>query len=130
MTYIKAKILGFTDDVTECYRCGKQHLKGTYAVETPIGDIIYLGSTCIGHVMEYSVKETNAFIKAELRARYLEMNTEIKQATAHITDEMQNLRDQYDIERPDVPIWEWKNYGDLWEEKIRIDREIKSKYKV
>ncbi len=41
-------ILGITDEVTTCDRCGKQNLKSTYLVRDPdTCKIVYLGSDCL-----------------------------------------------------------------------------------
>lgn len=39
------RLLGFTEEITQCGCCGKSELKGTYAFETSSG-IQYYGSTC------------------------------------------------------------------------------------
>ena len=39
------KIIGFTDQITECECCGKTELKGTYCIELD-GVELYYGSTC------------------------------------------------------------------------------------
>jgi 5-hydroxyisourate hydrolase-like protein (transthyretin family) len=45
--------LGFTDDVTDCELCGKQHLKGTVRMEAMTADgesegQLFAGTTCAG----------------------------------------------------------------------------------
>lgn len=39
------KIIGFTDQITECECCGKTNLKGTYCLEID-GSELYYGSSC------------------------------------------------------------------------------------
>ena len=39
------RLLGFTEEITQCGCCGKSELKGTYAFDTSSG-IQYYGSTC------------------------------------------------------------------------------------
>jgi hypothetical protein len=39
------KIIGFTDQITECECCGKTNLKGTYCLEID-GTELYYGSSC------------------------------------------------------------------------------------
>jgi hypothetical protein len=39
------KIIGFTDQITECECCGKTNLKGTYCLEID-GIELYYGSSC------------------------------------------------------------------------------------
>lgn len=40
------KILGFTEEITTCECCGKQNLKGTYAIEIDGMNPVYFGSSC------------------------------------------------------------------------------------
>lgn len=124
------KVLGFTDSHNECDRCGKTELKGTYVIETFEGEILHLGSTCIGRLMEYSNSQTNTFIKKELRERNNEMKQAIQQATKHITDQMNVLREQYEKENPDMGIWDYKNYGDLMDQERQIKKEIEKSFEV
>lgn len=65
----EVKILGFTQEVTVCDRCGKTELKGTYAIEVN-GETLYLGSTCISHRFEMTEKEAKQFISSE-KKRFL-----------------------------------------------------------
>lgn len=51
------KILGFTESINMCGCCGKQNLKGTYAIEIDGGEIQYFGSTCAFKKFGYSEKE-------------------------------------------------------------------------
>jgi hypothetical protein len=54
----KYKILGFSDDFCMCEVCGKQELKGTYALEdSESGEIIRAGSTCGARMAGWSTKE-------------------------------------------------------------------------
>lgn len=39
------RILGFTEEITSCDCCGKQDLKGTYAMDNA-GEVLYFGSVC------------------------------------------------------------------------------------
>lgn len=41
------KILGWTDEVTNCDCCGKTDLSGTFGVELDDGAVVHYGSTCV-----------------------------------------------------------------------------------
>lgn len=57
-TELKYKILGFNDDQCECDICGKQELKGTYAIENLMtGEIFRAGSSCGAKMARWTVKE-------------------------------------------------------------------------
>lgn len=44
------KVLGYTQDHTNCDCCGRKNLKGTFAVETDHGDVLHYGSVCVNRV--------------------------------------------------------------------------------
>lgn len=61
----KYKILGFNDDQCSCDVCGKQELKGTYAMEDlSTGEIFRAGSTCGAKMAGWTSKELVAKYKA------------------------------------------------------------------
>lgn len=72
------KILGTTDDVTECDLCGRVELKGT-VVLLPVdadggadGEAMYFGTSCAARAAGWTVREVTAgvkAVKAEERAR-------------------------------------------------------------
>lgn len=51
------KINGFTDSHTQCDRCGKSELSGTYNIETDGGAVFHLGKDCIKKAWQMSEKE-------------------------------------------------------------------------
>jgi hypothetical protein len=59
------QILGFNDEVTTCDLCGKQELKGTYALQEydatggPVGPVVRFGSTCGRKAAGWTVSEWN-----------------------------------------------------------------------
>lgn len=58
ITEIKYRILGFNDEQCECDICGKQELKGTYAIENiSTGEIFRAGSTCGAKMAGWTSKE-------------------------------------------------------------------------
>lgn len=61
----KYRILGFNDDQCDCDVCGKQELKGTYAMEDlSTGEIFRAGSTCGAKMAGWTSKELVAKYKA------------------------------------------------------------------
>jgi len=61
----KYKILGFNDDQCSCDICGKQELKGTYAIEDlQNGGIIRAGSSCGAKMAGWTSKELVSRYKA------------------------------------------------------------------
>lgn len=56
------KVLGYTEDHTNCDCCGKSNLRGTFAVETEAGEVLHYGSVCVNKT--YGKKRGEA-IKAE-----------------------------------------------------------------
>jgi hypothetical protein len=63
----KYKILGFNDDQCSCDICGKEELKGTYAIEClSSGEIIRAGSICGAKMAGWTTKElVSKYKKAE-----------------------------------------------------------------
>lgn len=51
------KINGFTDSHSQCDRCGKSELKGTYNITTEQGQNFHIGSSCIKSAWQMSDKE-------------------------------------------------------------------------
>lgn len=48
------KVLGKTDERTNCEKCGKRHLKVTVALETETGEIVFYGTTCAARALRKS----------------------------------------------------------------------------
>lgn len=53
------KILGITDERTDCDCCGKSNLKCTVALETEAGDTVYYGRHCAALAMHGSKSARN-----------------------------------------------------------------------
>lgn len=62
------KVLGTTDDVTECGICGKIELKGTMVLDLD-GEIIYAGFTCGARLAGKPVRELRTAAARADRAR-------------------------------------------------------------
>lgn len=61
---LKYKVLGFNDEQCECDVCGKQELKGTYAIENlSTGEIFRAGSSCGAKMAGWTVKELSSKLK-------------------------------------------------------------------
>ena len=67
MERIEKKILGFTEEITTCDCCGKEDLKGTYAIDWE-GTIAYYGSVCAFKVHGATIEEQKE-VKKEYKAR-------------------------------------------------------------
>lgn len=85
------KILGFTDEITECDCCGKADLKGTYAVS--LNDFIsYFGSVCAFkvHAISYEdqkeIKKT--FVKRQKATEKLKQMESEHNGTRYSIDKM------------------------------------------
>ena len=59
------KVLGFSDEVTDCDCCGRSNLSGTFGVETDAGDVLHYGSVCLNKVYG---KKLGTAIKFEAKA--------------------------------------------------------------
>lgn len=77
---LEVRLLGFTEEITECACCGKSDLKGTYALDIN-GDLTYFGSVCAFklHSISYEEqknvkKERKARMKAENKLNEMEAN--------------------------------------------------------
>lgn len=64
------KIDGFTDSHTECDRCGKKELKGTYHITTSTGEMYHLGSSCIKKAYQMTQKEFTAKVDSDFNERF------------------------------------------------------------
>jgi recombinational DNA repair protein (RecF pathway) len=113
------KVLGFTDSQSECGRCGRTELKGTYAVEVESGEIIYLGSSCIAHRMELTPAKAKTFIKNEIRARKEEQKRELNKLLAPIQAEMMKLWD--------APVLDEKRDAELVKKENEIRKEFSNR---
>lgn len=80
------RILAFTDNVTTCDCCGKNNLKGTYAVTDDLGGEFYYGSVCVkrnlGYTKEDVVNDINK-TKNIAQNEYSEAKDEIRKKNLH-----------------------------------------------
>lgn len=88
------KILGFTDEWTECDRCGKNELKGTYSVLIN-GNEYHLGSSCIAKTMDLSDSKGKTFINNERKRIIDEMKEEVKEKNKELEAKAQKFRDEW-----------------------------------
>ena len=81
----KYRILGFNDDQCECDVCGKQELKGTYAMEDlSTGEIFRAGSTCGAKMAGWTTKELVAKYKAGEKENIETAKKEFRQSAEYI----------------------------------------------
>lgn len=65
------RILGYTEDRTVCECCGRQDLRGTYALQLEEGgETYYYGSTCAAKAHGFRSEEFKGADKAYSRAKY------------------------------------------------------------
>jgi hypothetical protein len=62
------KVLGITDEKTECECCGRTDLKRTVVVGTGEGDVRYLGTECASKVLGWDATRVNREFTSAKRA--------------------------------------------------------------
>jgi hypothetical protein len=72
------EIMGYTDAMNTCCRCGKQNLKGTYVVKVGACDFYYLGSSCVKKAWQMTQKELNEKIDNDEDKRIALAKAELK----------------------------------------------------
>lgn len=81
----KYRILGFNDDQCSCDVCGKQELKGTYAMEDlSTGEIFRAGSSCGAKMAGWTTKELVAKYKAGEKENIENARNEFRKSAEHI----------------------------------------------
>lgn len=81
----KYRILGFNDDQCSCDVCGKQELKGTYAMEDlSSGEIFRAGSSCGAKMAGWTSKELVAKYKAGEKENIENARKEFRNSAEHI----------------------------------------------
>ena len=81
----KYKILGFNDDECNCDVCGKQELKGTYAIEDlSTGEIFRAGSVCGAKMAGWTKKELISKYKAGEKEKIDNAKKEFRQSAEYI----------------------------------------------
>jgi hypothetical protein len=82
----KYKILGFNDDQCSCDICGKDELKGTYAIEYLLsGEIIRAGSTCGAKMAGWTTKQLIAKYKQAEKDNIEAAKNEFRNSIEYIT---------------------------------------------
>lgn len=120
------KVLGITEEITQCDLCGKSELKATYAVEDDNGNTYYLGSTCIKNKFFLNDKE----FKAKVKEGY---NEALKAANAEYESS-----DEFNIPLLDNPFEFgtdehdefFDNQENIYKAKETKIEEIRTKYKI
>ena len=81
----KYKILGFNDDECNCDVCGRQELKGTYAIEDlSTGEIFRAGSVCGAKMAGWTTKQLVAIYKAGEKEKIDNAKKEFRQSAEYI----------------------------------------------
>ena len=81
----KYRILGFNDDQCSCDICGKQELKGTYAMEDlSTGEIFRAGSSCGAKMAGWTIKELVAKYKSGEKENLEAAKKEFRQSAEYI----------------------------------------------
>ncbi len=81
----KYRILGFNDDQCSCDVCGKQELKGTYAMEDlSTGEIFRAGSSCGAKMANWTTKELIAKYKAGEKENLENAKKELRASAEYI----------------------------------------------
>jgi hypothetical protein len=81
----KYRILGFNDDQCSCDVCGKQELKGTYAMEDlATGEIFRAGSSCGAKMAGWTTKELVAKYKLGEKENIEAARKEFRKASEYI----------------------------------------------
>lgn len=84
----KYRILGFNDDQCSCDVCGKQELKGTYAMEDlSSGEIFRAGSICGAKMAGWTTKELIAKYKVGEKEKLTAAKKELRESAEYIADE-------------------------------------------
>ena len=68
------RVLGVSDDVTECGFCGRVDLARTVALEATdgTGPVVYAGSDCAARALGWTVRDVDRAARAAVRARAAE----------------------------------------------------------
>ena len=82
------QVLGVTDQVHECDRCGRNDLEKTVVILAD-GETYFLGSSCAAHKFEFASKsKVDSFVKKQIQSLKHKMNNEISEATSMLSDMM------------------------------------------
>lgn len=72
------KFLGFNDDCCTCDICGKEDLRGTYALESfTTGDIVRAGSVCGAKMLGFTIAEFVSTHKKEFKLLFMKAKNEL-----------------------------------------------------
>ena len=116
------RILGLTEEMTTCDRCGKTELKGTYAVEDDSGMIYYLGSTCVKKRYQMNTKQFNLKIK--------ECAKQIKINAQEEYDATEEAKLEYPKDENGDNMWWCEEFSEIQKIKQAVAFEINKRYNV
>lgn len=79
----KFKILGVTDAINHCDRCGRTELKRVYVIETAAGETYSLGSQCIRKAYQMTQRELTTKLKEDQQVARSAAGTEFMATDAY-----------------------------------------------
>lgn len=122
---MKYKVLGFNDDFCTCMLCGKEELKGTYALEnTQTGEIIRAGSTCGAIAAGWTTKELKENLKAAEQENRAKARQEFHTSVEYLT--YRSILEQMDKADAELNMLIDKAQGDERQRLIAIKHEQSS----
>lgn len=128
-TINKMKILGFTEEITTCDRCGKSELKGVWCIENSNGDLFRLGSSCIHKKFELEP----SFVKEKIKEfKQLEKNNSLYELHIQpLKDQLKNkLDNSFACDYENLSGLAKKMYDVIVNEYNRVIELKKIKYKI
>jgi len=71
---------GVTDDITECWQCGRTHLKSTVCLKDENNNFVYFGSECAVKALKWTQKQLKEEIKREQNKKEKDKEELLKKA--------------------------------------------------
>lgn len=129
-----AKILGITEDRTECDCCGKTDLKRTVAIEHEDGRIGYYGTSCAAKILKWDAATVTKTARTAEKQRHIERERFISEhpLTKEAYVDFKSLRALYPA---DIRPMEWleisKEHRVKWREwEGQVKREADEKFRI
>jgi len=98
------RILGYTEENTNCDLCGKVELKGTYTVEDDNGNTYNLGSSCVKNKFALNQKEFKSKVKEGYNESLKDANEEYESSQEYRTktneaEKIEEIRTKYNLDK-------------------------------
>lgn len=134
ITFNNFSILGFQDSINCCDRCGKSDLKGTWTIETDLGETYHLGSSCVNFVWQMGDREEGKpkLTTISLKNKMVEDRLKREQEALTEIKKIGIAKTYYRLRRQRQQYW-FKDYEllDKYKEKFQpIKAEFAKKYHV